>query len=191
MNKQESKYQNTASLMDEALLLLLEKKDYDRITVKELCEKAGVNRTTFYLHYESMNDLLEETVVMINRRFTDSLSGVETGDLSKEVLTSDKYLRPYLNLIKENKRAYKVIRQKENLFQTQKVFEGLYKTVFSPALSHFGVSERDKKYVFAFYTQGTTAIIGEWIDGDCADDVDMIIELIMKHTLAYENNRQN
>lgn len=51
MNKQESRYAGTASLMDEALLLLLEQKDFDRITVKELCQKAGVNRTTFYLHY--------------------------------------------------------------------------------------------------------------------------------------------
>ena len=58
MNRQESKYLATASLMDEALLLLLEQKDFDRITVKELCQKAGVNRTTFYLHYENMGDLL-------------------------------------------------------------------------------------------------------------------------------------
>ena len=59
MNKQESRYQYTASLMSEALLLLLEQKDYDSITVREVCQKAGVNRSTFYLHYESMNDLLE------------------------------------------------------------------------------------------------------------------------------------
>ena len=188
MNKQESKYQNTASLMDEALLLLLEKKDYDRITVKEICEKAGVNRTTFYLHYESVNDLLEETISMINKRFTDSLQAVDQGDLSKEVLTSEKYLRPYLTLIKEHRRAYKVIRQKSDLFNTREAFDGLYRALFSPALSHFGVSEKDKKYVLSFYTQGTLAIIGEWIDGDCKDDVDMIIDLIMKHTLAYENS---
>ena len=74
MNKQESRYSYTASLMDEALLRLLEQKDYDRITVKELCQKAGVNRTTFYLHYGSMNELLEETVEMINGRFKESLS---------------------------------------------------------------------------------------------------------------------
>ena len=39
MNKSESKYQNTAILMDEALLLLLEKKEFEFITVKEICEK--------------------------------------------------------------------------------------------------------------------------------------------------------
>ena len=62
MNKSDSKYFHTALLMNEALLLLLEKKEFEFITVKEVCEKAGVHRTTFYLHYNDMNDLLIETI---------------------------------------------------------------------------------------------------------------------------------
>ena len=38
MNKNETKYINTAHLMNEALLILLEKKNYEFITVKEICE---------------------------------------------------------------------------------------------------------------------------------------------------------
>ena len=190
MNKQESKYQYTASLMDEAFLLLLEQKEYDTITVKEICQKAGVNRSTFYLHYETMNDLLEETVGMINDCFKASLSSVPTDDPSKVVLTSEKYLRPYLNFIKENRRAYKVIHQKDHLFDSQKTFESFYQSIFSPALTHFGVSEKDKKYVFAFYTQCTVAIIGKWLEDNCRDDIDMIIDLIMKHTMAYGRDEQ-
>ena len=190
MNKQGSKYQYTASLMGEALLLLLEQKDYDAITVKEVCQKAGVNRSTFYLHYESMNDLLEETVDMISGRFKESLSSVPADDPSKVVLTSEKYLRPYLGFIKENMRAYKVIHQKDHLFNSQKTFESFYQSIFSPALTHFGVIEKEKKYVFAFYTQGTVAIIGKWLDDDCRDDIDMIIDLIMRHTLAYGRDEE-
>ena len=188
MNRQESKYQYTASLMDEALLLLLEQKEFNAITVKEVCQKAGVNRSTFYLHYESMNDLLEETVGMINDRFKESLSSVPTDDPSKVVLTSERYLRPYLNFIKENRRAYKVIHQKEHLFNSQKTFESFYQSIFSPALTNFGVKENEKKYVFAFYTQGTVSIIGKWLEDNCSDDVDMIIDIIMRHTLAYDHD---
>ena len=122
---------------------------------------------------------------MINEKFKRSLSSVPDGDPSKVVLTSEKYLRPYLGFIKENMRAYRVIHQKEHLFNSQKTFEGFYKSIFSPALSHFGVSENEKKYVFAFYTQGTVAIIGKWLEDNCRDDVDMIIDLIMRHTMAY------
>lgn len=190
MNKQESRYAYTASLMDEALLLLLEEKEFDRITVKELCQKAGVNRTTFYLHYENMNDLLEETVDRINERFKESLSVISPGDLRSEILTSEKYLRPYLGFIKENKRAYRIIHLKDQLFRSQKTFESFYQSVFSPALTQFGVSESEKKYVFAFYTQGAVAIIGKWLEDDCRDDIEMIIDLIARHTLVYRRDEQ-
>lgn len=77
MNKNETKYLNTARLMDETLIAILEKKSYEYITVKEICEKAEVNRSTFYLHYETMNDLLEEAVDYITSKmhgkFQDSL----------------------------------------------------------------------------------------------------------------------
>ena len=61
MNKSESKYFNTATKMDLALISLLKKKPFDYITVSEICEEAGVNRSTFYLHYETIGDLLAET----------------------------------------------------------------------------------------------------------------------------------
>ena len=88
MNKSESKYFNTALLMDEALLFLLEKKDFEFISVKEICDKAGVNRSTFYLHYENMNDLLIETIELINKKFNDSFNNkvVDAGSTSKKDL---------------------------------------------------------------------------------------------------------
>ena len=54
MNRSESRYFATATRMDEAFLALLAKKDFEYITVKEICEVAGVNRSTFYPHYETM-----------------------------------------------------------------------------------------------------------------------------------------
>ena len=56
MNRSESRYFATAARMDEAFLTLLAKKDFEYITVKEICEVAEVNRSTFYLHYETMSD---------------------------------------------------------------------------------------------------------------------------------------
>lgn len=69
MNKAESKYFNTALLMDKALIELMAKKSLEFITVKEICEKAGVNRSTFYLHYETISDLLSETLEFTMKEF--------------------------------------------------------------------------------------------------------------------------
>lgn len=55
--------------MDKAFLELLSQKDFVFITVKEICEKAGVNRSTFYLHYETVADLLSESADYIYEQF--------------------------------------------------------------------------------------------------------------------------
>lgn len=78
MNKNESKYFNTAVKMDEAFLKLLFRKDFPYITVKEICEKAGVHRSTFYLHYETTADLLSECVEYIEKRFLSYMQSEKT-----------------------------------------------------------------------------------------------------------------
>ena len=60
MNKAESKYFNTAIRFDKALLSLLEKKPFDKITVTDIVETCGINRNTFYYYYSDIYDLLEE-----------------------------------------------------------------------------------------------------------------------------------
>ena len=100
MNKNESKYFNTAAIMDEALLQILETKDYEYISVKEVCARAGVNRSTFYLHYESMDDLLNETIEMINNKFHASFqSNIK---ITNNILRKDRmliYLRRLLHIL--------------------------------------------------------------------------------------------
>ena len=56
MNRSESKYFNTAIKMDLALISLLGKKSIEYISVSEICTLAGVNRSTFYLHYENIGE---------------------------------------------------------------------------------------------------------------------------------------
>ena len=69
MNKNESKYFKSAEKMHNALITLLDSKGFEYITIKEICETAGVNRSTFYLHYDNVNDLLQETVEAVYKDF--------------------------------------------------------------------------------------------------------------------------
>ena len=190
MNKSESKYYNTALLMDEALIQLLEKKEYEFITVKEICEKAGVNRSTFYLHYESIDDLLIETIEMINKRFNHAFDNetIEPRKMDKEklYLINDTYLIPYLNFIKENKKVYKLIHKNPNIFRYKETYEKLYNDLFSVILDKYGVSKEEKEYVFVYFSFGLVAIIQKWIENDCKDDVERLVK-IMKRVIGYKN----
>ena len=189
MRNSESKYYNTALLMDEALLYLLEKKDFEFITIKEICEKAGVNRTTFYLHYESMDDLLIETIEMITKRFYETFDNevLDINTLHKDelFLINDKYIFPYLNFIKENKKIYKLIHRKPQIFNTNEVFRKLYNEIFSKILDKYYIDSKEKEYVFAYFSLGLVAIIEKWIEKDCEDDINLIAN-IMKKVIGYQ-----
>lgn len=146
MDKYKSKYLNTALCMDEALLILLENKEYEYITVKEICQKAGVNRSTFYLHYETIDDLLKETIEMVNERFYNSFGPVKDSfkgnwkvSSKKEelVLITPKYLSPYLNFIKDNKKLFKLMYSDQYYLIVKKYLEKCVTTYLILYLLYF------------------------------------------------------
>lgn len=186
MNKSESKYFNTARLMDEALLILLEKKDIEFVTVKEICKKAGVNRSTFYLHYENVYELLAEALEMINDRFIQSFEKetisekIKNGNKEDLNLITPEYLRSYLKFIKENKRAFKLIHKKPDLFNTEQTFQKMYKNIFEPILEKFNINGYRRTYIFEFYIGGVVSIIKKWVELDCKTDIEDILNTIIE-----------
>lgn len=67
---------------DDALISLLEIKSFEFITIKDICKLAKVNRSTFYLHYENLNDLLEEVISNTNKDFYKSFALVHRKEIN-------------------------------------------------------------------------------------------------------------
>ena len=192
MNKNKSKYFNTALFMNEALLSLLEKKDFEYITVKELCNKAGVNRSTFYLHYETMNDLLNETINMIEKKFYSSFNkDLKIDDLIKKddkkdlILVTSEYLKPYLHFAFENRKVFKLALKRATLFNSENAFSKMNKEYFTPIMNHFNINEKIQLFVLMYYCSGLVSIISKWLDNNCQESVDEIID-IMKYCLRLD-----
>lgn len=185
MNKQKEKYSSTAFLMDEALICLLNEKDYEYITVKEICKKAGVNRSTFYLHYESIDDLLEETLEYINKKFldyfedtSDFITNINVSSKENLYLINDKYLVPYLNYIKENKNIFLASLKRRKTMKSVERYESLEKYVLNPILDRYDVPTKVREYVLSFYINGIVALIGTWIKNNCDMSVEEVINII-------------
>ncbi len=181
MNKNESKYFYTASLMNQALLALFEKKDIDFISITEITQKAGVNRSTFYLHYDNIYELLEETLENLNKDFLSSFSEQALFDIKSTdnaFLITEEYLIPYLNFCKKNKRILKLVHQKPQLFQTERIYKQMYNTILYPAVSLFLKDETQRIYNLEFFTQGIVGIIHKWIELDCNTEIDDLIDII-------------
>ncbi len=186
VNKSESKYFNTSVRMDEAFLELLGRKEFEYITIKEICSASGVNRSTFYLHYETLNDLLIETAEYINNKFFSYFEHIDfhPSDIvvaPKESLNfiTPEFLTPWLSFIKENKRLYGTILKRYDTLRLSESYAPIMKKVIHPILERFEISDDNKQYIMPFYLEGLNAIIKEWIRQDCKKDMDELMKIIM------------
>lgn len=172
--------------MDNALIELLDKKAFEDITVKELCEKAGVNRSTFYLHYENLSELLEESMVYTLKQFNGYFAP-ENRILIKKLydcpleelyLITPKYLIPYLRWVSEHQKFLNTIIKNAKLFKVENIYGQVFNYVLSPIFDRFGVPESDRHYKALYYINGIVSVVGEWIKNGCSDSLDRMAALI-------------
>lgn len=198
MNKNESKYFNTAKKMNDALIILLEHRDFEYITIKDICLEANVNRSTFYLHYSNMNDLLEEVINSLSDSFNNYFNNSESGNtivnknnLEDLYLIKDEFLIPYLEFIKENKNIYKAVKNHPGLFNVNSTYDKMFHSVFSPIMNRFGLDLKWHKYLMDFYMHGISSVILNWVFEDCKISVEEVSNFIKGIVIKYdkENNQ--
>jgi AcrR family transcriptional regulator len=185
MNKHESKYYNTASLMQEALISLLDKKEYEFISIKEICTKAGVNRSTFYLHYETLDDLLQETIESYMQKFYSSFDAkldieeiINTNQTQNLFLLTPKYLNKYLDFIRNNKKIFSISIRKPQLLNGYNIFNSMSESYFKPIMDYYKIDETIQPYLIRFHIDGIMSIIKQWLKDDCLLSNEYVIDII-------------
>ncbi|MBB6669556.1 TetR/AcrR family transcriptional regulator [Cohnella nanjingensis] len=73
----------TRGLLKKALLALLEEKPFSGIRIKEIAERARVNRVTFYDHYVSKEELLSELIDEVLTEYGDIIEGMPRSSLAQ------------------------------------------------------------------------------------------------------------
>ena len=147
----------TKRRLKDALLNLLKEKDIFKISVKELCDEADINRTTFYAHYSSPEDVLYE-------REKDSIKGLRAYlDKRTPTPSSKEYLTKFFMRIKKDKDTFKIrIKQSgKNLF-----FDELKKAFLKTTVISLNETE-EPEYFKDFLISGNIAIIRKWLSHDC------------------------
>ena len=172
--------------MDLALISLLKKKPFEYITVSEICETAGVNRSTFYLHYETIGDLLCETARYLIDDFLSYFSNdvksisfnLMDCKLDELIFICDRYLTPYLTYVKNHKEVFGTALSHNKTFGFEEVYKRMYDNIFNPILDRFHYPPNDRQYVMMYYLNGINAIILEWLKHGCDKSIKEISDII-------------
>lgn len=172
--------------MDKALISLLRKKPLDYITVSEICQTAGVNRSTFYLHYETVGDLLEETARYLLNDFlayfsTDTQSialNLNTCTLNELVFICDKYLAPYFAYVRDHKEVFDTVLANNKILGFEAIYERMFDNIFNPILDRFDYAKSDRQYVMMYYLNGINALVNQWVKDGCEKSIEDLSKIV-------------
>jgi AcrR family transcriptional regulator len=157
--KENQRVRLTKRLFQDSILELMKNKNINKITVKELCEKADLNRTTFYLHYgipedvltEIENDFIEKTKAhLININAKDRTAGIES----------------FLIYIKENRIIISSLMGEYGRDEFRRYF---FESVFPSGIfqnEEHRVNLKTDTYVDAFIISGAFSSIYTWLLND-------------------------
>lgn len=157
-----------------------------------------MNRSTFYLHYETLEELLSESMEYMNEHFLAYMkqdtgvfiTNIKECPLSELYLITPKYLTPYLNYIKEHKRLFLTATKNTKALRLEESYDKMFQFVFIPILERYQVSDEYRKYLMAFYVQGLMAIITQWLKNDCKDTIEQIIDVMQRCVRQQLNDKE-
>ena len=177
--KENQRIMLTKRLLANAFLQMLEDTPIHAISIRQLCEKAGINRTTFYNHYGSQYDLLEDISGRFLDEIADRLSKADADD--RESIQERVIL--VLAYLEENRELSRLLLSNnidphfaERLFALPKITD-----LLGAAMKGCADPSRSNA-VTAFAIHGSYRLLREWIeqtDNRLAPgkEADLILEL--------------
>ena len=181
--KSDRRVRYTRMVLKQALLSLMLERPITRITVTEICERAEVNRATFYAHYADPYDLLARIENELFESIRRSIAGGLSSGSPRRILTD------ICSSIRENGALCRVIfseyRDREfrervlNIAGVERV--ALWRSI----VPHAG--ERELERMYAFFSQGSAAVIRGWVLSgmqDAPEEIAAFLERISMGGLA-------
>ncbi|MGO0040310.1 TetR-like C-terminal domain-containing protein [Streptococcus suis] len=157
--------------LQQALILLLDKEDFERISVSKICKQAKVHRSTFYHYYD--NQFL--TQLFLTKFPSHNLSNINI----EADLTGDAYLIPYLQFVKDHQKIYQIYLHHELDFHHKEHFEHLLATIFTPRFHAQGIQNPVQiAYVSSFFLAGITQVVSKWVRNSCAESIEEMADII-------------
>ncbi len=158
----------TRRMIKEALIFLMEEKDFAKISISDICTKADINRSTFYSHYKDTRQVISDIEDDIISRFPV----IEGYDKDFRLA-----IRSIFAFIKENSEliTIMVVKRRDDSFM-----EKIIKTALT-RYEHLSTESNEERMRlnYIFCVSGIIGIIREWISSDFELSIDAFTDIVL------------
>ncbi len=170
--------EQTRENLKQAFLEIYATKPIERISIREITDRAGYNRATFYLHFRDIYDVLES----IEAELLSSIDAI-TGPLESK---ADLYARmgTFLSLASRCTFSFTVLLGEKG----DPAFVARFKQRLEPLLGRLlvmrpGLDEHRRQLVASFYLSGLVAVVVEWLRDPQGMGVDDLVRFMVDDVL--------
>jgi AcrR family transcriptional regulator len=170
--KTDHRIKYTKDILRKSLLDLMEKQSIEKITVTDLCNRAEINRGTFYKYYANPHDLLSE---IQNDLYKKISKAIENNQLKKALKTE------MLSVVYENRDLFRILfsenGDKEFL---QKIINMDYENNVNMLKKNCRMDDMHIRAIYTFISSGMAGLVQLWISGGLNITPDEMGEFITK-----------
>ena len=156
----------TRKAIKETFIQLLNQRPLSQITVKDIVEECGINRNSFYYHFEDLPALVEDIITEEADRIIQTYSSIDS---------FEECLNVAIQFALENKKAALHIYNSVNRDMYEqyllKICQHVVSTYINNAFAGASIKESDKTIIIRFYKCEVFGQIIEWMNDGMKDDI--------------------
>ena len=166
-------------------MMTREHRPIGKITVREICERTGIHRSTFYAHYRDVFDLVEKVEKSMSRQLTETFFR----KLDEEAPARDCFAEIFA-FIREHREFYLYYLTESRQYG---VLQLAWETIRDRAAAAnadpemFGAqSMEEMEYHGVFFLVGMTAMVRMWLQKGCPEEPEALYDLIRRQGAVQE-----
>lgn len=186
-NRTDRRIEKTIKATETAYFELLSEKKNDRITITELADRANIDRKTFYLHYNSVDDVIDRhsraTVARI-------MAELENKGFFNDVLDVSVFFETVLAVREEELQEFEVLQDPEITALAWRHAENNLKDMLSDiAYRFFDEPDPEMELSIKFYTAGIMSIFVSYIRQEIDIDPHELVRILSDLTENWISNK--
>lgn len=175
--KNNKRFHETEIRMQSAMLEIMKNTELEKITVKKICEKANVNRSTFYAHFMDIYDMIDKMEMELSKELLNECSVYSGQNL--QIFSEESFI-PFLSHIKKHKYFYKINLQTRKDFPLKQSFERIWEVMKTICKQNGITSDEEIMYYLIYFQAGFTMTLKHWINTDCKENEAELAKIIKK-----------
>lgn len=167
---------HTKAALTRALFSLLEEKEFNKITVTELTRRADMDRKTFYLHYQTVGEILEEFYQEELKRLEEA---VERERIFGERLDVQGFFRVLTETMEGNVTLYRQLAKGPayTAFERQ-LTQRLCQDIGELFRNRMALPDGERQLYSAFYAAAVMAVYRAWLKGELDMDEETLAQRV-------------